>query len=58
MTIIKEYEFGYIDQETFFYYLSGSGQQLINAEGMDRYIFYIESAGDYHQYDYYIIPFQ
>lgn len=57
MTIIKEFELGYINQQEFFYHLTGSGQQLINDEGLQRFVFYIESAGGYHKNQYYIIPF-
>ncbi|EOH86343.1 hypothetical protein [Enterococcus pallens] len=57
MTIIKEFELGYIDKQIFYYHLAGSGQQLINEEGLTRFIFYIEAAGDYHKNEYYIIPF-
>lgn len=56
MTIIKEYETGYIDRNSFLDHLFGSGQQLINREGVERFMFYINSANN--DYDsYYIIPF-
>lgn len=42
MTLIHQYELGYLSQEMFFEQLLGSGQQLIAAEGLERYVFYLQ----------------
>ena len=55
MNIIRYYEQRYISRQEFFNHLWGSGQQLINEEGEDRFAFYIALAAGYHQNNYYII---
>ncbi|WP_170924830.1 hypothetical protein [Candidatus Enterococcus clewellii] len=44
MNLIDEYEAHLISYEEFQHHLWGSGQQLINAVGLDKFIFYLNAA--------------
>lgn len=57
LTLIHSYELGYLSQETFFEQLLGSGQQLIAAEGLDSYCFYLECEAKLHDYHYFVQSF-
>lgn len=62
-TAIKLYELKYIDQETFFELLTGSGEQTELEDGVNRFIFYLKlvanSEKDGHENDsgYFISPY-
>lgn len=43
MNLIDEYEAHLISYEEFQNHLWGSGQQLINAVGLDKFIFYLNA---------------
>lgn len=54
MTVIKQYELGYLTQEAFLELLLGCSQRTIAEEGFDRFCFYIEKEAGRNPYDYYI----
>lgn len=58
MTVIKQYELGYLTLETFMELLLGCGQRTIAEEGFDRFCFYIEKEAGRNPYDYYITTYK
>lgn len=58
MTVIKQYELGYLTLEIFMKLLLGCGQRTIAEEGLNRFCFYIEKEAGRIPYDYYIVPYK
>ena len=60
LSAIKLYELKYIDQETFFDFVTGCGEQTAYEEGEDRLIYYIklisesEKEENLRRFDYFI----